>query len=312
MVAARTGATATDPRVTCPVCGGQIHPIAGRCKHCRTDLSAMRGGGGHAAPAALPALGAGAPIVVPAHAAAAAHASPYAGGQVNGHANGHAAYAPAGAALPAAASMVAVRAAPTESTWSRRWPILVVVLAAIVIVVSVVLLLQGDKPASSKIKRPIQPSMDNNMNTNPMVPDDPWGGPPTVPPSTQPSAPPGTHPPGVPPDPGGGAAGVPGGTPGTGPTDPDAQAQFRRAMFEALCGRLKTCGQSPAIDALCNNTVLEQLTQGTSCRSFDPSAGSACLARLRDFPCVDDLDSLDASRIMGLFDGFSECSQACE
>jgi hypothetical protein len=26
-------------RVPCPLCGGPVHPIAGRCRHCRGDLT---------------------------------------------------------------------------------------------------------------------------------------------------------------------------------------------------------------------------------------------------------------------------------
>lgn len=44
-----------DARIPCPVCGGAIHPIAGRCKHCKTDLAAVRERRPHAQ-AALPAL----------------------------------------------------------------------------------------------------------------------------------------------------------------------------------------------------------------------------------------------------------------
>lgn len=43
-------------RVPCPVCGGAIHPVAGRCKHCKTDLVARRTGKPQA-PSALPSLG---------------------------------------------------------------------------------------------------------------------------------------------------------------------------------------------------------------------------------------------------------------
>src|SRR5215467_11037283 len=54
--AARPGPPeARDARVPCPLCGGLIHPIAGKCKHCKADLSAYRA----ARPAAntpLPAL----------------------------------------------------------------------------------------------------------------------------------------------------------------------------------------------------------------------------------------------------------------
>ena len=30
--------------MSCPACGGAIHPIAGRCKHCKADLVTARGG----------------------------------------------------------------------------------------------------------------------------------------------------------------------------------------------------------------------------------------------------------------------------
>src|SRR5215469_12029847 len=46
---------ALEARVACPLCGGLIHPVAGRCKHCKEDLSAMRAGR-PAAQAPLPPL----------------------------------------------------------------------------------------------------------------------------------------------------------------------------------------------------------------------------------------------------------------
>lgn len=33
------------PRVACPACGAAIHPIAGRCRHCRVDLAQLRADG---------------------------------------------------------------------------------------------------------------------------------------------------------------------------------------------------------------------------------------------------------------------------
>lgn len=45
-----------EARVPCPQCGGPIHPIAGRCKHCKADLAARRAGKPQAQ-AALPSLG---------------------------------------------------------------------------------------------------------------------------------------------------------------------------------------------------------------------------------------------------------------
>ncbi len=45
-----------EDRIPCPLCGGLVHPVAGRCKHCKGDLVALRTGKPQAH-AALPALG---------------------------------------------------------------------------------------------------------------------------------------------------------------------------------------------------------------------------------------------------------------
>ncbi|MBZ0235260.1 MAG: prepilin peptidase, partial [Deltaproteobacteria bacterium] len=50
---------AVEPRTACPACGGQIHPIAGRCKHCKADLTRLRNGAAPAARPNLVALGGG-------------------------------------------------------------------------------------------------------------------------------------------------------------------------------------------------------------------------------------------------------------
>src|SRR5665647_1711166 len=47
----------SDARIPCPLCGGLIHPIAGRCKHCKADIAAL-GAKRPAAMAALPPLAA--------------------------------------------------------------------------------------------------------------------------------------------------------------------------------------------------------------------------------------------------------------
>src|SRR4051812_22403618 len=140
-VAARPGPS--DARVPCPLCGGLIHPIAGKCKHCKADLTtyhAVR----PAANAPLPAL------------------HPVASG--NGHANGHVtaptAYAPAAHAVPmpvvaahdASQPVLPPRptvrgqtAEPRASGW-RSWPVLVIILATLAIVAAVVLMVwPGDR-----------------------------------------------------------------------------------------------------------------------------------------------------------------------
>ncbi|HEY1553535.1 MAG TPA: hypothetical protein VGF94_01815 [Kofleriaceae bacterium] len=54
MVEPRLPRTA-DARVPCPLCGGLIHPIAGRCKHCKQDLTELRAySNGHARVAVVP------------------------------------------------------------------------------------------------------------------------------------------------------------------------------------------------------------------------------------------------------------------
>ena len=52
-----------DARIPCPLCGGLIHPIAGRCKHCKGDISTTRSS--RPAATALPALQPSAPQANP-------------------------------------------------------------------------------------------------------------------------------------------------------------------------------------------------------------------------------------------------------
>ncbi|HSS03390.1 MAG TPA: hypothetical protein VLM79_40280 [Kofleriaceae bacterium] len=134
-VAARPGPS--DARVPCPLCGGLIHPIAGKCKHCKADLT-----GYHAArPAAstpLPAL----------HRPSNGHA-PHA--QANGH-PAHAAVATAVAAaeaqpvLPPRPTAPSHAAEPATSAW-RSWPVLVIVIAMLAIIAAVVLMMWPESSA---------------------------------------------------------------------------------------------------------------------------------------------------------------------
>lgn len=88
MAASARAVSPADLRVACPLCGGIIHPLAGRCKHCKGDLTQAHQArmSRAAAPpiAPLPALG-GAPLAAPAEASAPAGASPWApGGMASG------------------------------------------------------------------------------------------------------------------------------------------------------------------------------------------------------------------------------------
>jgi hypothetical protein len=118
----RDGRDVRDSRVPCALCGGLIHPIAGRCKHCKADLSAYRA----SPPAAnmpLPALGP--------HGAVGEGMLP--------PGLGHLAAPPAQRVLPPRPTTRSHAAQPA-SRW-RRWPVIVIVVASMAIVAAVVLML---------------------------------------------------------------------------------------------------------------------------------------------------------------------------
>ena len=198
-----------DARISCPVCRAPVHPIAGRCKHCRADLVRVRGGTtGHGeTPVAIPILGAGgapaaAPMPLPgarlgAMPALAAIPTSGVGPAVPlTHAPSHA--LPAGTvplALPAGPAMAALpgtvaeprRARARGGNWSQRWPLLVAIVAALAILASLAVLVFGDDDAKRKPSRAFGPAPDR-MNTDVQPP-------PAMPDLTLPTPPPGALPP---------------------------------------------------------------------------------------------------------------------
>lgn len=325
MVAARTGAPSpADPRVACPACGGLVHPIAGKCKHCKTDLVSLRApagmpiastplaprqlGGFQAPMAAMAPMARGAqPIQAVGPVTSWGGPHPLAGP------NGHNAIGMPGAQLPplpplpmsAAASGHVARA----STWSRRWPIVVVILAAAAIAVSIFLLVKGnDKPKSSKVKRTDVPIGDSGMNTDPLVPHagitpdpntpDPWGQPPQLP--NDPADPPpsqqgGTNPFGL-------SAGAP------------PKEKFYKAMYTTVCDRLKnTCNAPSSVtDTMCSQQIMDAFDQygATNCGHYDQTKAAACISKLAQFPCLTN-GTWDSSQVSNLFYGIDECTSAC-
>lgn len=188
-VAARSSGP-SEARVPCPLCGGLIHPIAGKCKHCKADVSAQRSTR-PAAMAALPALAApGMPPIVPP--TVATEPPPAIIGTPAGDvtASGNSAYAPHLAATVISPSPVVATAnpilpprptgrmqsEPPRSMW-RNWPVIVIVLAVIAIGVAVVLMIW---PPSSEAKagttRLPPPPAPERMDTNPMAPRAPRAG----------------------------------------------------------------------------------------------------------------------------------------
>jgi hypothetical protein len=157
---------ALEARVACPMCGGLIHPVAGRCKHCKEDLSAMHAGrppaqaplpplnhNGHAQPTA-------APILVPVPIALPREASQ-----------------PILPPRPTARSV----AVPPPGSALRSWPVVVIGLATVAIIAAgAIMIWPPAKPGrDSHEQRGMQPPpAPEHMDSDPLPahPQDPWAG----------------------------------------------------------------------------------------------------------------------------------------
>jgi hypothetical protein len=270
----------------------------------------MRSGAAQQGATVLPALGG---IAAPAAVASAAASAPHA---IHAYAQ-HAGSGPNGQAiLPQAAVVVAPApgAVASVARSSGRWPYVVVVIACIAIVASIVMLVQEDDPPSGRVKRVPLPSMDNNMNTDPMIPQQQG----SVPPRTGPD--PWGQPPGLDPN----APSAPAPTPSTpnpaNPTPtpsgaPPSRDQFPRAMITAVCTRLKTCGGDDLalIDGLCSPSTLDMIDNSPGCEnSYDADKATECLARIDSMiSCGSTAGSLEPDKLLLILGGITECSQAC-
>ncbi len=320
------------------MCGGLIHPIAGKCKHCKGDLAGLRGG----RPAAAQQL----PSIIATN--TAAPLNPYSGqptnGQANGHANGHvtnghanghtngsSAYAP----IPVAAQHVAIPMQlarqqyedhnpilpprqtgrmPTttgqRATWWKSWPLIVIVLAVLAIVTAVVLMVWP--PGKSAAADTGEPGKGNKampaperMETNPLPPKD-------QPPAK--SGDPWDNKPGakidIPDDPDDDLAGGGGPTP-TPPGRPSRSAITggNAVMLEVplhFCDRAATCANDSSLAALCEQTK-------SSMRMFDVQPPTACAARTRCLAHVDTLDctfDFNATSLTQLTTKVQDCVEA--
>ena len=188
-----------DARVPCPLCGGLIHPIAGRCKHCKADVAAQR--------AARPAAVASLPPL-----ASAAPAPPPIGSSPSPYVPQPAFVAPN--AMPISAAPIALPALSSESgpvlpprptgrmqseaprsIW-RNWPMLVIVVAVVAIAAAVVIMMwPPPNEAKAGSRRLPPPPAPERMDTNPIPPrsgqGDPWnnGTVPRTPPPPAPAPP---------------------------------------------------------------------------------------------------------------------------
>ena len=295
-----------ENRTACPACGQLIHPIAGRCKHCKVDLTHHRAGpAGNAPRPRLVALG-GEAATASAPAATTSAAAP-------------AAIAPA----PALTYVDDARPArePAGGGWSRRWPILVAVIAVAAIVVSLAFLVfdlggGGNKKKKGPLSGSLGPApeatpADPAPHTVP-TPRMPDGRTPT--PAPVPRADPRPAPP-APADP---DLADPFGARPSPPPPPVTGAvrdfdQFLQAAIDTGCQRLTSCGGDPLIASQCTmaRTSLGQL-QGMladQCTAFDPTAAQRCLASIAAFPCP--TDQPDPAQMVATLMALQGCSTVC-
>ncbi|MCX5745098.1 MAG: hypothetical protein NT062_21640 [Proteobacteria bacterium] len=308
MAATARSSAPSDARIACPQCGGVIHPIAGRCKHCKADLAALRGAR-PAAAAALPSLA----VVTP----------------------GKPARSPMGAVTSAASASPRavsfdqdrepVSILPPRQTgshhavdeedgtrWWKSWPVVVIVLASLAIVAAIIMLIVPSKKDDGHLIEPPGPAPDR-MNTNPLTEPhannggtpgtapDPWAG------SAKPTDPGanGGRPP--PPDPlppitpddddlGGVFGGIGGGTVG-----PNATGLATGALLHA-CARLKAC--NPDDDTLTTMCTVA----GTTMKTKPPT----CAAATRCFATIDAMscDDIDVSKIPTMMTTLTDCADA--
>ena len=339
-VAARPGPT--DARVSCPLCGGSIHPVAGKCKHCKADLSAYHAAR-PAASAPLPAL----------HRAAG---NGHSGGQVHGT-SGPTGGPDALAAHPAVVVAHEVQPAlpilpvlpprpsgrsptvePRASGW-RSWPVLVIVLAMVAIVVAVVLMVWPEsagrgrdpgkralQPPPAPERMPTAPDIGQPLPARPApaqphaaVPD-PWN-PPTSPapqaPGIDPSAPSrpadstdsadATDPddddaPGGLKDPFATPRGPAGG--GRPALKLNSRGTMLFAMVAHVCRKMAQCGND---DATMSN-LCDGISRGLANPPANCPAATRCLQHIDQMSCGSQLS--DLSQVGVLVTQFRDCADA--
>jgi len=260
-----------DVRVPCPLCGGLLHPIAGRCKHCKADLSTYRGSRPQAN-APLPALANGSPPLAMPPIARPAVPMPVADRESQ----------PVLPPRPTGRSM----AVQPSGGVLRHWPVAVIVLAVIAIAAAVILMVwpkHDDDPGKTGMLPPPAPE---HMNTSPLAPSDPPPSPPHAqinpPPQNPPPVDPQTPP--VDPDDFGGAPN------GQMPSLPPGDNSFGMTVLKHACARLLACPGGSMLRQSCDMVHdLPDVPMPTNC----PSA-KQCVEAIDHLSCTDNLDFTNA------------------
>lgn len=299
------------------MCGGLVHPIAGRCKHCKADLASAR----TARPPALAALpplarsgNPAAPVLAPAPSpedvvALPAHAQATQIGQVP-------------LMAPSAAPIIVVHAEPAREAYNpisenrpvlpprptgrmqarargdhdrgwlaRNWPVLVIVLASIAIVLAVILMVwPRSDAADAGVKNGAAGPAPERMETDPLPPpsQDPWqnGQPPT---NTLPQPTPAPTPPDPDPD-----------TTQIDPSDP------LKDPFGGGLGGGSTFGNANQIGLALLGNIANRLCEKAKACS-DPSVATMC-ASVNMFPATPlPANCPQAKRCMEIIDQMDVC-----
>jgi hypothetical protein len=258
--------------VPCPLCGGLIHPVAGRCKHCKEDLTQFRAGRPQAAAELPPLHGRPTPVTAP--------ATTPAGNGTSVHAPAPTAPTPAAAEsgptiLPQRTTGRHYEAQEPRRSWLRNWPILVIVAACVAIVIAVVMMVMPADAQGHGGKRELMHApAPERMETSPKA--DPWSG---VDPTPAPQSP--AMPPSLDPDP------DPVPQPRMTPDpprqlDPDDPAGLMFTFLAQMCTRLSSCpGGDPTTQMMCNGLSMMRLPAAPS----GCPAAQECSDAIAHMPC---------------------------
>lgn len=286
------------PFVQCPACGGAIHPIAGRCKHCKADLVAHREAEARARRAAQQAMR-----------ETNRSAAPPPPAKPNGRAPSPAPANGSGPARAPAAQRRPQTPPPSleqqvvyaeQSAWSRRWPLLVSAVALVAILVSLFFLLRSSNGEAEPLGH------ETSSNAPHIVPDQMPS--PNMPQPQMPNIPDPDFAP-QPLDPGGGSA------PRAWHTAPDP-GMFSVALVESVCAKLDSCGISDDFSSvLCkemakgaSNPMLDAKVKSGEC-TYDRAAATACLQAVSNMSC-DMKDANDVAGWLSQASGMVDCAGA--
>jgi hypothetical protein len=273
--------------------------VAGRCKHCKQDLTQHRAARPQAA-AVLPSLdGRGTPMPV---------AGPPAAG------NGTSVHAPVPAAvnspdsaptiLPQRVTGRQYEAQRPRRSLLRSWPVIVIIVACTAIVTAIVSLVVPANSGSSGRRKLMPAPAPDHMQTSPK--GDPWSGASPTPPPAPSDPPVGPSPapqPRVTPDP-----------PQANPNDPQndlfnqlgqnvPQSAMLPFVFAArMCKRISSCpGVDDSVRVACDGLSMMQLPQPTGC-----AAMQECNEAIDKLPC-DTATSSDPTITINMI---RECTRA--